>query len=178
MSRPALIFGEDGNDRLTGGGGWDELHGGVGNDTLNGGGGNDYLYGEEGNDSLSGGAGNDVLLGGDGRDSLGGSSGRDLLIGGLGVDSLNGGAGDDILVGGTTSHDLNRSALAAIMAEWSSGTPFAVRIANLGSRLNDSTVEDDGSRDRLEGAGERDWYLDYLLADQLVKFSQSQDRRN
>ena len=178
LARPAVLHGEAGSDRLIGGGGFDDLQGGPGNDTLNAGGGDDHLSGGDGNDSLNGGGGNDVMLGGAGRDALSGSGGRDLLIGGFGVDSLNGGAGDDILIGGTTSHDENRAALAAIMAEWTSEDLFPVRVANLGSRLNSSTVQDDASRDRLEGSTQRDWYLDYLLADSLVGFSNSQDKRN
>lgn len=178
LSLPALLDGEAGNDRLTASGGWDTLIGGPGNDSLSGGGGNDYLYGEDGNDNLSGGDGNDVLLGGLGRDSLNGGKGRDLLIGGEGIDSLAGTGGDDIVIGGTTSHDSNRAALAAIMAEWNSNASFPVRVANLGSRLNSTTVQEDGSRDRLDGGTERDWYLDYLLEDSLVGFRGAQDRRN
>jgi Ca2+-binding RTX toxin-like protein len=53
------LFGDDGNDILTGGGGLDWLRGGSGNDVLNGAGGNDRLRGEDGNDTLNGGDGID-----------------------------------------------------------------------------------------------------------------------
>jgi uncharacterized repeat protein (TIGR01451 family) len=179
LDRPASLHGEAGNDKLSGGGGFDLLFGGSGNDNLSGGAGDDYLFGEEGADSLSGGDGNDVLLGGAGTDAQAGGKGHDLLIGGLGVDSLAGNLGDDILIGGTTTHDANRAALAAIMANWTAkDTAFPARVASLNGRLNSTTVVNDGNRDRLEGGSERDWYLDYLLADSIIGFSGAQDKKN
>ena len=179
---PALsssLRGEEGNDRLTGAAGFDDLFGGPGNDTLKGNGGNDRLFGDDGNDSLSGGDGNDLLVGGAGRDTLTGGKHRDVMIGGLGVDSLKGDHGDDIAIGGTTDHDANRVALDQIMATWSNKTDsFSTRIGKLSGLLNNTTVDDDGSRDRLEGGSDRDWYLDYLLADNIIGFSSSQDRKN
>ena len=53
------LFGDDGNDTITGGGGSDWLRGGDGNDVMNGAGGNDRLRGETGNDMLNGGDGID-----------------------------------------------------------------------------------------------------------------------
>lgn len=64
ITKPAWLFGEAGNDTLTGGGG------------------NDLLVGGDGNDRLAGGAGTNVLIGGTGADRLTGGSGEDLLIGG------------------------------------------------------------------------------------------------
>jgi uncharacterized repeat protein (TIGR01451 family) len=178
LARPALLLGEEGNDRLTGHGGYDQIFGGLGNDTLNGGNGDDFLFGEEGSDRLNGGNGNDALVGGLGSDTLAGGSGRDLLIGGLSVDSLSGNAGDDILIGGTTAHDENRAALALIMAAVTPKQEFHSRVNGLGTLLNSSTVSDDGVRDRLDGSTDRDWYLDYLLADNNLGFNSRQDRRN
>jgi VCBS repeat-containing protein len=63
-----LIFGQNGDDRLSGGGG---------------------------NDLLCGGSGNDTLTGGDGADSLSGGAGNDRLTGGLGADRFSGGSGND-----------------------------------------------------------------------------------
>jgi uncharacterized repeat protein (TIGR01451 family) len=154
------------------------LHGEAGNDTLIGGGGNDELYGGDGNDSLSGGAGDDILVGGDGRDSLSGGVGRDLLIGGTGIDSLSGGQGDDILIGGSTVHDNNDAALESILANWESQASFPSRVASEGALLNPATVIDDGARDRLDGGANRDWYIDYLLADTLINFNPQQDKKN
>ena len=54
------MYGEAGNDSLSGS---------SGNDTIDGGAGNDRLYGNAGDDTLSGGLGNDYLKGGDGRDT-------------------------------------------------------------------------------------------------------------
>jgi Ca2+-binding RTX toxin-like protein len=153
------------------------LHGEAGNDRLIGGGGYDELYGESGNDTLSGNGGNDILVGGAGRDSLSGGNGLDLLISGLGVDSLSGGNGDDILIGGRTAHDENHAALATIMASWYANAPFQSRVNSLSGRINSSTVFDDGARDRLDGGAGRDWYIDYLLADTHVGVT-SADKKN
>ncbi|MDQ4086812.1 MAG: hypothetical protein M3177_02170 [Pseudomonadota bacterium] len=64
------VFGEDGNDRLTGGAGADRLFGGNGADTLTGGRGNDVLDGGADIDSLSGGVGNDTYVVGDDGDAV------------------------------------------------------------------------------------------------------------
>ena len=72
------VFGEAGNDVLTGG---------VTADTFDGGSDNDILHGGAGSDHLSGGAGSDQLFGEDGNDFLDGGSGdRDILTGGAGRD--------------------------------------------------------------------------------------------
>ncbi len=176
----SFVHGEDGNDRLTTAGGFDELFGGAGNDTLNSGGGDDYLEGDDGNDTLIAGAGNDVLLGGAGNDSLSGGTGRDILIGGLGADRLSGDAGDDILIGGTTAHDNNRNAINQIMAIWASTKPFATRVNGLLPYINPASVMDDGSVDRLDGGADKDhdWFIDFLAADQIVNFNTKYDRKN
>ena len=57
-------------DRLSGGDGNDELHGGSSADKLYGGAGNDKLYGDSSNDYLKGHAGEDTLYGGTGKDYL------------------------------------------------------------------------------------------------------------
>jgi Ca2+-binding RTX toxin-like protein len=67
----ANLFGEGGNDTLTGG---------SGNDMLNGGPGNDTLLGKGGNDTLLGGDGNDTLTGGDGDDQVFGEADNDRMI--------------------------------------------------------------------------------------------------
>jgi Ca2+-binding RTX toxin-like protein len=128
ITRPALIFGGDGNDSLSGGGGNDQISGGNGNDSLFGNNGNDTLCGEAGNDNLHGGngddlefgemgsdhlygdAGKDVLLGGDDNDFLYGGIDNDQLFGQAGNDQLYGDAGNDIIVGGAGNDKLYGSA--------------------------------------------------------------------
>jgi len=76
-----VLYGEAGNDRLTGGNGADMLYGGQGNDELIGGWGDDELHGHAGNDLLRGGDGNDVYYfeRGDGHDVIVESSGTDRV---------------------------------------------------------------------------------------------------
>ena len=66
------------------------FYGGGGNDQLHGGLSDDMLLGEAGNDTLHGGAGADVLSGGDGNDTLLGEGGGDTLTGGSGNDTFQG----------------------------------------------------------------------------------------
>jgi Ca2+-binding RTX toxin-like protein len=83
------LYGESGDDTLTGGRGDDRLNGGSGNDTLVGGEGNDTLLGNSGRDTLYGDRGRDHLDGGDGSDTLVGgpkADARDQLYGGRGAD--------------------------------------------------------------------------------------------
>jgi Ca2+-binding RTX toxin-like protein len=138
---------------------------------LEGGSGRDTLRGGAGNDQLSGGAGDDVLIGGAGRDTLQGGDGYDILVGGAGKDKLFGGAGDDVLLGGLTAFDLDARALASIAAEWSSGRPYRVRIANLEGRGTrpranrkvflkpQTTALDDQVVDKIFGDEGRDWFF-------------------
>lgn len=124
---PVEIFGQGGNDYISGATNNDLLVGGDGNDRINGSsgdnilwgdnvgeqdlvaggddqlsalGGNDIFYGGGGNDFVSAGAGNDYAYGGEGADSLQGSDGDDRLYGGNGDDQLAGGSGNDLLSGG------------------------------------------------------------------------------
>lgn len=117
------------NDRLIGGNRADELFGDAGNDTVsggawhdsvNGGGGNDRLIGGEGADTLNGDAGNDVLIDrsvdanlinggtgedrvvtGGGADTVNGGDDRDVIKTAGGDDSIDGGDGDDVILFGT-----------------------------------------------------------------------------
>jgi Ca2+-binding RTX toxin-like protein len=169
MTRPAALFGDAGNDALTGGGGSDRLDGGEGNDRLSGGAGDDLLVGGAGNDRLGGGAGNDLLVGGDGNDVLADAAGANVLIGGDGADRLTGGAGDDLLVGGPTTFDFDPTGLADVLAEWASGRPYQERVdhltgaaggANGGTFLKSpGTTGPDGYRDVMAGGGGADWFV-------------------
>lgn len=86
---PDPIFGDDGDDTLTGTAAGEAIYAAKGNDTVDAGGGGDDVFGEQGNDRLTGAAGNDELVGGPGRDTL---------IGGPGTDSFDGGGGRDTCV--------------------------------------------------------------------------------
>ncbi|MBV5304948.1 MAG: hypothetical protein JZU70_12255, partial [Chlorobium sp.] len=127
-SGTALIYGDAGNDGLSGGKGASTLYGGTGDDTLNGGEGiallyggtgndalygdneNDTLQGELGDDTLDGGGGNDVLYDVDGNNILSGGVGDDLLTAGAGNDVLNGNDGIDLLYGGAGNDVLDGGA--------------------------------------------------------------------
>lgn len=94
------LVGRYDDDSLWGGAGHDRLVGGSGEDLLDGGEGNDWLYGGNYNDRLDGGADDDLLFGGYGDDVLIGGPGDDRLYGGGAEDRLYGGDGNDILVAG------------------------------------------------------------------------------
>jgi Ca2+-binding RTX toxin-like protein len=94
------VYGEDGDDWLTGGSGRDLVDGGRDDDQLQGNAGADTVVGGDGRDTLFGGRDDDLLLGGNGDDRLSGDRGSDVLTGGAGrdrfvfsgVDVGNGGA--------------------------------------------------------------------------------------
>jgi Ca2+-binding RTX toxin-like protein len=126
------------------------------------------LVGAAGNDTLLAGSGNNVLVGGTGKDKLVAGPGSNLLIAGSGASSLIGGSGQDLLIGGTTSFNNNMTALAAIMAEWTSADDYATKIARLtGSQgggangstvLTNATVQNSGKASTLTGGAGVDWF--------------------
>lgn len=75
-----VIFGEWGDDEISGNDGADSLYGGVGDDTLKGGSENDIIEGNDGNDHLEGGTGDDLLIV---------EAGNDLIDGGDGIDTIS-----------------------------------------------------------------------------------------
>ncbi|WP_238364894.1 calcium-binding protein [Mesobacterium pallidum] len=106
-----VVYGEDGNDVLVGGGIADHLDGGSDNDVLRGGAGDDHLdggdgagsdsiYAGEGNDTVTSQGGSDVIYGYTGDDVIDASFGSDLAFGGDGNDLVDGGGGSDTLYGG------------------------------------------------------------------------------
>lgn len=82
----ALLYGDDGDDRLSGSNYNDILDGGNNNDLLYGGLGNDNLYGGAGNDYINAGAGNDYIVGYD--FDLSNGPQIDRLLGGPGSDTF------------------------------------------------------------------------------------------
>jgi hypothetical protein len=102
-----ILFGNQGNDRLSGEGSFDLVYGQSGADALSGEVGDDVLFGGQGDDQMQGDAGNDIiygdrgsdrLWGGEGNDQLFGDFGNDRLMGDLGADTLTGGLGNDAFV--------------------------------------------------------------------------------
>lgn len=94
-----LIYGDDGDDSLTGGIANDRIFSGAGNDTINGNDGDDYAYSASGDDTIDGGDGNDRLNGGYGNDSIDGGWGDDTVYGSVGDDIVRGGWGNDRIFG-------------------------------------------------------------------------------
>ncbi|MFN0020991.1 MAG: beta strand repeat-containing protein [Pirellulaceae bacterium] len=114
------LFGEGGDDTLTGGYGNDLIVGGSGHDKINGGtvGGHDEIWGDDfnpgvdnpavasqavlvGNDTINTFAGNDTVYGQGGVDTINTGGGADYINGGPGNDTLDGQAGNDRVYGGT-----------------------------------------------------------------------------
>ena len=101
--RQIEVAGGKGNDRITIGSEITiraRIWGGDGKDTITGGGGDDILFGDKQKDMLIGGAGQDWLDGGKDNDVLDGSGGVDSLMGSHGKDTLSGGPDQDFLTGG------------------------------------------------------------------------------
>jgi len=94
------LFGGQGNDSIVGNAGNDLVFGGIGLDTIEGGAGNDLIYGNQGEDNILGNTGNDTIFGGQDQDVINGGADNDLIYGNLGADSLQGGAGNDTIFGG------------------------------------------------------------------------------
>jgi hypothetical protein len=147
---PAEIFGDAGNDTITGGLGADVIHGGPGHDSLLGGDGNDSISGFSGNDTVFGGTGDDQILGNSGRDQLDGGSDRDELHGGTGRDSISGGDGDDDLSGdagndrlnGDDGDDVLRPGRGRDSLTGGAGTDMFGALARGGQRVDFNPAED------------------------------------
>jgi uncharacterized delta-60 repeat protein len=92
------VYGDDGNDTLTGGNADDSLDGGAGNDALDGMAGDDSLRDLAGDNTLLGGIGADVLQSGPGNDSVYGEDGDDQITDSEGgLDLLDAGPGNDFV---------------------------------------------------------------------------------
>ncbi len=89
----------DGNDRITGGAGVENVRAGGGDDNIDVGANNDLACGESGNDVIAGGAGDDQLWGGSGLDTIRGDTGNDMLYGNTGNDTIYGSDGTDQIEG-------------------------------------------------------------------------------
>jgi parallel beta-helix repeat protein len=133
--------------------------------------------------NVIGSIGNDLLVGDASANVVVGGTGRNVIIGGGGGDTLTGGGGDNILIGGTTAYDTNRTALLAILSEWTrTDRNFHQRTDDLrnGTGLNGSyvlnadptlgpvTLFDDGLADVLTGGGGSSWFV-YHKANDTIK---------
>ena len=174
------------------------------------------IWGGAGDDNIKGGSGNDIIMGESGDDNLWGGNGRDIVIGGLGADRLHGDANDDILIAGFTMYESDfamsapsgfgasasltleqqRTALEAVLAEWTSSRTYATRRQNIfgtgtGTRNNGSyffkisntsmtrnTVFDDAAVDRLWGDSGTDWFFANTLGDLGNVLDDIRDRTN
>jgi len=172
------------------------------------------VWGGSGDDEIKGGSGNDILLGESGNDTIWGGDGRDIIVGGVGADRLFGDSKDDILIAGFTAFEsefnqwapisfsstsrrtLNqqRTALEAIMSEWSSSRSYSERRSNIrgagtGTRNNgisflnmsdsvmsSNTVFDDSSIDKLWGDSGSDWFFANLVNDLGSVLDEVKDR--
>ena len=150
-----VIYGNRGNNYLSGGGGNDIIRGynlltasnytamtgdhtldainnnsTAGNDTLDGGAGNDSLQGGDGNDLLLGGAGDDTLWGGVGDDTLDGGAGNDILDGYIGRNTIvfDVGYGHDTLNGGASVLQLGSGVTAANVIWKADGADFVLTL--------------------------------------------------
>jgi Ca2+-binding RTX toxin-like protein len=161
---PDTIFGLTGNDTIRGAGGDDKIFGDEGNDDLDGGDDKDFLEGFTGNDTLRGGAGDDTLLDlTDGNDSIIGGAGNDILAGGPGNDFQQGDSGDDLLLDG---------ALFVYSIEIQTTDPKVIGYSEGGG--NDTMLGGAGNDTLNGGAGNDD--LDGGDNDDLIVDVQSQFR--
>ncbi|WP_424989957.1 hypothetical protein [Fluviibacterium sp. S390] len=171
-----LLFGDDGDDTLTGGAGNDVLIGGNGDDTLSGMGGNDVLLGNAGNDTFDGGAGNDILYigengdvvfdGGAGFDKavVSNAAGLTLSVGSwAGVERINGLTGNDTIdaTGLATGVTIASGAGNDVVTGGSAGDVIFAGTGNdtlLGAGGADALIGAAGN-DRLDGGAGGDFYL-------------------
>ncbi|MBL8532478.1 MAG: hypothetical protein JNL33_01380, partial [Betaproteobacteria bacterium] len=145
-----LIEGGFGNDHLFGGRGDDVLHTGFGLNTADGGEGDDQIHGsDDGADTLLGGAGRDRLWGYAGNDTLNGGADDDILDGGAGDDLLQGAGGSDVLVGGA-DHDTLYGHFPDAGAQ--DDNAVDTLYGDFGTGLNEAG----SGRDRLYGQGGND----------------------
>jgi hypothetical protein len=128
-----------------------------------------WIFGGTGNDTFYADSGNSVLVGGSGCcNVLRSGRGRNILIGG-GRSIIVGTLGDNVEISGSTAYDTNEAALATILAEWSSGDSYAMRVGRLNgtitgglngsSVLNASTIHHGTRCDYLFGENGRNTYF-------------------
>jgi Ca2+-binding RTX toxin-like protein len=103
FTQGATIYGEAGDDFISGSQRNDFIHGQEDHDFIKGNDGADIIYGSTGNDFIEGGKN------GNGMDLLYGGDDNDYVLGGAGTDLILGGAGDDRLYGDANSQGFFRN---------------------------------------------------------------------
>ena len=131
------------------------IYGQGGNDTITGSAFGDYLDGGDGTDTLAGGGGADLMLGNGGSDILLGEGGDDSLIE-LGGDSqINGGTGfDSLFVWSDTGVALN---LATASIEWVQGSVLGNDNLNGSGNTVNTFLYGWGGNDKLRGGAGDDY---------------------
>jgi Ca2+-binding RTX toxin-like protein len=102
-------------------------------------------------------------------------SGKNILIGGGGGGDTLTGNGNDILVSGATQYDSNTAAniaaLDAVLAEWTSSDPYAMRIDEIMSgvglgntvALNGNTITQDAKANTLQDSTSQSQFGNWFL---------------
>jgi VCBS repeat-containing protein len=103
FTQGATIYGEAGDDFISGSQRNDFIHGQEDHDFIKGNNGADIIFGSTGNDFIEGGKNSN------GFDQLFGGDDNDYVLGGAGTDLLLGGAGDDRLYGDANSQGFFRN---------------------------------------------------------------------
>jgi len=145
----SVLRGNEGDDTIAGGAGFDDINGNQGNDVASGQNGGDWVVGGQGDEVLSGDApyireaGDDVVLGNLGNDTCSGDGGNDIVRGGQGDDSVSGGSGEDWLSGDLGSDTVSGGAGADIFHSF--GAAGIDRVTDFNRGEGDRVVLDPGS---------------------------------
>jgi Ca2+-binding RTX toxin-like protein len=141
------LYGGNGNDVLSGSGPgpWVQIYGQGGDDDLTGSAASESLYGASGDDTLAAGAGDDSLEGGQGNDVMDGGDDDDYFYGGTGNDRMQGGRSDDYFYAESGADGADRFL----------GGPGSSDEASYGNRSTDVVLNLDGQAND-GGTGEHD----------------------
>ncbi len=149
-----IVNAGEGDDTVVGGAGTNFLFGQGGNDKITGGGKGDVIEGGAGRDTCLGLGGNDIIVGGPNNDSMNGGDGEDILIPGTTSYDTDMTALTSLLTEWTSSHS-NATRINNIRGGTSgANAPFYFRATG-----SDKTVFDDSATDTSTGGSGRDWFF-------------------